>query len=100
MSKHRKNSRQKKKVNRSLIKFVQVLFLLLEIMGFPRRFSRFSNKIFDNWQLFALLVLRAKTKLSPEDLVEQFLPGNTGAHKALDLRTIPSQVPYENLQED
>ena len=76
MNKYRKNSRHKKKVNRTLIKFVKVLFLLFEIIGFPKQFSKFSNKIFNNWQLFALIVIRAKSKLSPEDFVEQFLPGN------------------------
>jgi transposase len=90
MSKHRKNSRHKKKVNRSLIKFVKVLYLLLEIIGFPRHFSKFSKKTFNNWQLFALLVLRAKTKQSPEDLVEQFLPGNEGILAALGLENIPT----------
>lgn len=90
MNKHRKISRQKHKTNRSLIKFTQVLFLLFEIIGFPKQFSRFSNKIFNNWQLFALLVLRAKTKQSPEDLVDQLLPGNTGLIDALELTKIPT----------
>lgn len=90
MPKHRKNSRQRRKTNRSLIKFVKILFLLFEIIGFPKHFSRFSNRIFNNWQLFALLVIRAKTKQSPEDLVEQFLPGNTGLLNALELSKIPS----------
>jgi hypothetical protein len=67
-----------------------VLFLLFEIIGFPKHFSKFSNKLFNNWQLFALLVIRAKTKLSPEDLVEQFLPGNTGLLNALALSKIPT----------
>lgn len=90
MVKHRKNSRQKGYIDRSLIKFVKVLFLLFEIIGFPKHFSRFSNRVFDNWQLFALLVLRAKSKLSPEDFVEQFLPGNTGLLNALGLNRIPT----------
>jgi len=90
MSKHRKNSRRKRYINRSLIKFAKVLFLLFEIIGFPKHFSKFSNKLFNNWQLFALLVIRAKTKLSPEDLVEQFLPGNTGLLNALALSKIPT----------
>lgn len=90
MSKHRKNSRHKRKTNRSLIKFAKVLFLLFGIIGFPKHFSRFSNKIFNNWQLFALLVLRAKSKLSPEDFIEQFLPGNTGLLNALELKKIPT----------
>ena len=90
MGKHRKNSRRKKYMNRSLIKFVKVLFLLFEIIGFPKHFSRFSNKIFNNWQLFALLIIRAKTKQSPEDLVEQFLPGNDGLLNALALTRIPT----------
>lgn len=90
MVSHRKISRRKVKTNRSLIKFAEVLFLLFEIIGFPKHFSRFSNRIFDNWQLFALLIIRAKSKLSPEDLVEQFLPGNTGLLNALGLNRIPS----------
>ena len=90
MSKHQKNSRQKKRINRSLIKFVKVLFLLFEIIRFPKHFSKFSNKIFDNWQLFALLIIRAKTNQSPEDLIEQYLPGNTGLLNALALRKIPT----------
>ena len=90
MVKHRKNSRRKRYINRSLIKFAKVLFLLFEIIGFPKHFSKFSNKIFNNWQLFALLIIRAKTKLSPEDLVEQFLPGNTGLLNALTLSKIPT----------
>jgi len=90
MNKYRKNSRQKKKTNRSLIKFVKVLFLLFEIIGFPKQFSKYSNRIFSNWQLFALLIVRAKTKLSPEDLTEQLLPGNTGLLNALGLAIIPS----------
>lgn len=90
MSKHRKNSRHKRKTNRSLIKFVKVLLLLLEIIGFPKFFSKYSKKTFDNWQLFALLVLRAKTRQSPEDLIEQYLPGNTGILKALKLSQLPT----------
>jgi len=90
MSKHRKNSRRKQYINRSLIKFAKVLFLLFEIIGFPKYFSKYSNRIFDNWQLFALLVLRAKTKFSPEDFVEQHLPGNEGLLNALRLKQIPT----------
>jgi hypothetical protein len=90
MVKHRKISRQKRYINRSLIKFAKVLYLLFEIIGFPKQFSKFSNKIFNNWQLFALLVIRAKTKQSPEDLVEQFLPGNNGLLNALALTKIPT----------
>lgn len=90
MSKHRKNSRRKRYINRTLIKFVKVMFLLFEIIGFPKHFSRFSNKIFNNWQLFALLIVRAKIKQSPEDLVEQFLPGNSGLLSALGLSKIPT----------
>ena len=67
-----------------------MLFLLFGIIGFPKHFSKYSNKIFNNWQLFTLLVIRAKTKQSPEDLMEQILPGNTGLLKALGLRKIPT----------
>ena len=90
MGKHQKNSRHKKKINRTLIKFAKVLFLLFEVIGFPKQFSKFSNKIFNNWQLFVLIIIRAKTKQSPEDLVEQFLPGNNGLLNALALTKIPT----------
>src|SRR3989338_3461545 len=90
MTKHRKYSRRKAYRNRSLIKFAEVLFLLFELIQFPKHFSKYSKKTFNNWQLFALLVLRAKSKLSPEDFVEQFLPGNTGLLNALGLKKIPT----------
>lgn len=87
---HRKISNRKRKTNRSLIKFVKVLFLLFEGIEFPKHFSKFSKRTFNNWQLFALLVLRAKTKQSPEDLIEQILPGNVGLLNALGLTSIPT----------
>ncbi len=90
MPKHRKNSRRKVKQNRSLIKFVQILFLLFEIIEFPKHFSKFSKKTFNNWQLFALIVIRSKCKSSCEDFVEQFLPGNAGILNALELDRIPT----------
>lgn len=90
MTKHRKISRRKTYRNRSLIKFAEVLFLLFELVQFPKHFSKYSKKTFNNWQLFALLVLRAKSKLSAEDFVEQFLPGNTGLLNALGLTAIPT----------
>ena len=85
-----KISRQKNKKNRNLIKFVKILYLLFEVIGFPKHFSKYSNRIFNNWQLFALLVVRAKSKSSTEDLVEQFLPGNTGLLDVLGLTKIPT----------
>lgn len=90
MSKHRKNSRRRSKQNRSLIKFAEILFLLFEIIEFPKYFSKFSKKTFNNWQLFALIVIRAKCKSSAEDFVEQFLPGNAGLLNALGLDKIPT----------
>ena len=90
MPKHRKISKRKSKCDRSLIKFAEVLFVLFGVIGFPKHFSRFSNKIFNNWQLFAILVLRAKSRFSPEDFVEQFLPGNEGLLNALGLERIPT----------
>jgi hypothetical protein len=90
MALQRKISKRKKKYNRSLIKFVEILFLLFEIIEFPKYFSRFSKKTYNNWQLFALLVLRGKVNLSFEDLVEQFLPGNAGLLNVLGLTTIPT----------
>ena len=50
MVKHLKISRRKAYSNRSLIKFVEVLFLLFELIQFPKHFSKFSKKTFNNWQ--------------------------------------------------
>lgn len=90
MANHQKNSRRKIKKDRSLIKFVEVLFLLFEIIGFPKYFSKYSKKTFNNQQLFALLILRAKSKLSVEDFVEQLLPSANGLLNALGLEIIPT----------
>ena len=90
MANHRKNSRRKAKRDRSLIKFVEVLFLLFELIGFPKHFSKYSKKTFNNWQLLAMLVLRAKSKQSFEDFVEQFLPSADSLVKALGLTVIPT----------
>lgn len=90
MALQRKISKRKRKYNRSLIKFVEVLFLLFEIIKFPKYFSKYSKKTFNNWQMFALLVLRAKSKHSFEDFVEQDLPGNTGLLDSLGLDSIPT----------
>jgi hypothetical protein len=90
MPKHRKNLRRKAKQNRSLIKFVQVLYLLFEIVHLPKHFSKYSKRTFNNWQLFALIVIRAKCKSSCEDFVEQFLPGNAGLLNALGVKKIPT----------
>lgn len=40
--------------------------------------------------MFALLVLRAKSGVSPEDLLEQYLPGNVGLLKAMKLMRLPT----------
>lgn len=90
MANHRKYSRRKARTNRSLIKFVQVLYLLFGMIGFPKHFSKYSKKTFDSWQLFALLVLRAKSKQSPEDFCEQFLPSADNLVNALGLSSIPT----------
>ena len=90
MANHRKNSRRKAKRSRSLIKFVEVLFLLFELMGFPKHFSKYSKKTFNNWQLFAMLVLRAKSTLSVEEFIEQLLPSADCLVKALELTVIPT----------
>lgn len=87
---HRKSARRKLRGSRSLIKFAKVLFLLFEIIGFPLYFSKYSKRDFTNWQLFALCVICTKSKQSPEDFVEQFLPVTDGLVKALGLQRIPS----------
>ncbi len=90
MARHRKSARRKARESRSLIKFVKVLFLLFENIGFPKHFSRFSRKDFDARQLLALCILCAKSKQSPEDFVEQFLPTADRLVKALGLKRIPT----------
>ena len=88
MSKHQKNSRQKKRINRSLIKFVKVLFLLFEIIRFPKHFSKFSNKIFDNHQLVILLVLKQKLRTTYRGLIEILKVAET-LRLAIGLNRIP-----------
>lgn len=73
-----------------LIKFLKLLFRLLELVGFPKHFSRYSKRTFDNWQLFALLVLRQKSRKSYEDFVEEWLPCCTVILNFLKLDRVPS----------
>ncbi len=63
---------ERKKVLK-LIKFVKLLFKLLELIEFPRHFSKYSKHTFDNWQLFALLVLRQKSRKSYDDFIGEWL---------------------------
>ena len=76
--------------NRSLIRFVQILYALFELIGLPKYKSKYSKRTFSSWQLLALLVLRAKSRLSVEDFVEQWLPCATLLHKKLGLMQLPS----------
>ena len=89
MTQHRKYARRRQRRDRSLIKFVRILFLLFERLRYPRYTSKYSKKTFSNWQLFALLVIRAKSKLSVEDFVEQFLPSADALTKELGLEILP-----------
>jgi len=90
MANHRKYSRRKARTNRSLIKFVQVLYLLFGLIAFPKHFSKYSKKTFNNWQMLALLVLRAKSRQSPEDFCEQYLPAADKLVGVLGLMSIPT----------
>lgn len=90
MARHRKSARRRARENRSLIKFAKVLFLLFEVIGFPKHLSRFSKRDFTTWQLFALCIICTKSKQSPEDFVEQFLPVADGLVRALGLGRIPT----------
>jgi hypothetical protein len=83
-------AKAKKKQDRSLIRFVKLLFVLFELIGLPKYKSKFSKKTFNSWQLLALLVLRAKSRVSIEDFIEQWLPCATKLHKALGLKKLPS----------
>lgn len=80
--------RQRKELK--LIKFLKVLFELFKLCEFPKHFSKYSKRTFDNWQLFALLVLRQKAKCSYQDFVEEWLPCSTVIIKFLRLNSIPS----------
>jgi len=73
-----------------LIKFLKLLFRLLELIEFPKYSSKFSKKTFDNWQLFALLVLRQKSRKSYDDFVEEWLPCCTVILDFLKLDRVPS----------
>lgn len=73
-----------------LIKFLKLLFRLLELISFPKHFSKYSKKTFDNWQLFALLVLRQKSRKSYDDFVTEWLPCCTVILDYLKLDRVPS----------
>lgn len=90
MARHQKSARRKVRESRSLIKFAKVLFLLFDVIGFPRHLSRFSKRDFTTWQLFTLCIICTKSKQSPEDFVEQFLPAADGLVRALGLERIPT----------
>lgn len=81
---------QKKKKELKLIKFLKLLFKLLELCHFPKHFSKYSKKTFNNWQLFALLILRQNAKKSYNDFVEEWLPCATPILQFLKLKDIPS----------
>jgi hypothetical protein len=83
-------AKAKKKQDRSLIRFVELLFVLFELIGLPKYKSKYSKKTFNSWQLLALLVLKAKSRLSVEDFIEQWLPCATKLHKALGLTRLPT----------
>ncbi len=80
----------KRKKELKLIKFLKLLFKLLELISFPKHFSKYSKKTFDNWQLFALLVLRQKSRKSYDDFVTEWLPCCTVILDYLKLDRVPS----------
>jgi len=73
-----------------LIKFLALLFRLLELCEFPKHSSKYSKRTFDNWQLFALHVLRQKAGKSYDEFVEEWLPCWIPVLKFLKLKQIPS----------
>lgn len=83
-------SKAESKNKKSLIRFVKILFVLFELIGLPKYKSKYSKRTFSSWQLLALLVLRAKSRASVEDFIEQWLPCATELHKTLGLKQLPS----------
>ena len=82
--------KSERKKELKLIKFLKLLFKLLELIEFPKHFSMYSKHTFDNWQLFALLVLRQKSRKSYDDFVTEWLPCCTVILDFLKLDRIPS----------
>jgi len=79
----------KNKKELKLIRFLKLLFVLLDLIRFPKYFSRFSRMDFDNWQLFALLVLRQKCGRSYDEFCFVWLPALTPVLNFLGLEKIP-----------
>ena len=90
MAKTRFFSKAKNKKQRTLIRFVKLLFTLFENIGLPKYKSKYSKKTFSSWQLLALLVIRAKSRVSVEDFIEQWLPCATKLHDVLKLNQLPT----------
>jgi hypothetical protein len=53
-------AKAKRKQDRSLIRFVELLFVLFELIGLPKYKSKYSKKTFNSWQLLALLVAKSR----------------------------------------
>lgn len=83
-------AKAKKKERRSLIRFVKILYVLFELIGLPKYKNKYSKRTFSSWQLLALLVLRAKSRVSVEDFIEQWFACATELHKILELKALPT----------
>lgn len=79
----------KRRQQEKLIRFLQLLSVLLGRIQFPKHFSKYARKDFDNWQLFALLVLRQKMKKSYEEFCGEWLPVLKPLTQHLQLQKIP-----------
>ncbi len=78
-----------KKKELKLIKFVKTLFLLFELCSFPKRFSKFSRKDFDNWQLFALYILFRRSRMKYRQFFWEWLPCCKSLLQVLKLKKVP-----------
>lgn len=79
----------KRRQQEKLIRFLQLLSVLLGFIEFPKQFSMYARKDFDNWQLFALLVLRQKMKKSYDEFCEEWLPVLKPLTQCLKLKKLP-----------
>lgn len=80
------------------VKFAKVLYSFFKLAGFPKRFSKFSRRDFDNWQLFTLQTFRQKLKLKYRPFL-YWLESCVPLLKFLKLRKIPHFTDLQDFDE-
>lgn len=80
------------------IKFAKILYKFLQYAKFPKRFSKYSKRDFNNWQFFVLQVFRQKLKLKYRPFIH-WLESSSSLTKFLKLSRIPYFTDFQDFDE-